>query len=63
MTRTILTAALLLGTTLVAHADTNVWTNTSGHGRSDYELQRRHPPDCRHQTGPDLQRRGRPRRR
>ena len=53
MTRTILTAALLLGTTFVAHADTNVWTNTTGHGRSDYEL-RADTRYCRHQTGPDL---------
>jgi len=53
MYKTILTAALLVGTTFVAHADTNVWTNTAGYSRSDYEL---HADSryCRHQTGPDL---------
>jgi|SRR5581483_1169314 len=53
MTRTILTAALLLGTTFVAHADTNIWSDMSRQHRSDYEL-RSDTRYCRHETGPDL---------
>jgi len=53
MNRTLLTAALFLGATFAAHADTNVWTDMSRQHRSDYQL---HSDTryCRHMTGPDL---------
>ena len=53
MNRIILTAALLLGTTFVAHADTNVWSDMTRQHRSDYEL-RHNTRFCAHATGGDF---------
>jgi len=38
MKRLLLTAALLLGTTFVAHADNTVWNDLTGQNRSDYAI-------------------------
>jgi len=52
MKRIILTTALLLGTTFVAHADHNVWNDLTRQDRSDYVLNQ-DAEYCQWQVGRD----------
>jgi len=53
MKRIMLTAALLLGSTFVAHADHNVWNNLLKQPRGDYEAIQ-DAQYCEWKVGPDL---------
>jgi hypothetical protein len=53
MKRMVLAAALVLAGACAAQADTNVWTNTTKHARSDAQT-RADAAACQRIVGPDL---------